>query len=55
MIKWPRYEECKEKIDVIMNEIDERMRMLMSPSHTPSSLMMISPLLVPKQFSHLEL
>ena len=27
----------------------------MSPSHTPSSLTMISPLLVPKQFSHLEL
>ena len=38
-----------------MNEIDERMRMLMSPSHTPSSLTMIPPLLMPKQFSHLEL
>ena len=31
------------------------MHMLMSPSHTPSSLTMIPPLLVPKQFSHLEL
>ena len=29
--------------------------MLMSPSHTPSSLRMILPLLMPKQFSHLEL
>ena len=54
-IKWPGYEKCEEKYDVITNEIDERMRMLMSPSHTPSSLMMIPPLLVPKQFSHLEL
>ena len=55
MIKWPGYEECEEKIDVITNEIDERMRMLMSLSHTPSLLMMIPPLLVPKQFSYLEL
>ena len=55
MIKWPGYEECEEKIDVITNEIDKRMHMLMSPSHTPSLLMMIPPLLMPKQFSHLEL
>ena len=55
MIKWPGYEECEEKIDVITNEIDERMHMLMSLSHTPSSLMMIPPLLMPKQFSYLEL
>ena len=55
VIKWPGYKECEEKNDVITNEIDERMRMLMSPSHTPSSLTMIPPLLVPKQFSHLEL
>ena len=55
VIKQPGYKECEEKIDVITNEIDECMCMLMSPSHTPSSLMMILPLLVPKQFSHLEL